>query len=122
LTYARTPTRSRKKSREVELDTLITRTRKLGSAKFAALHVRPHVSLALPRVNVPKLVPSGPVAFAAVQVVPPFQESCTHIFGAPDVLSAPGVHAHFDAGDRRTARDGETVVEEPVPILPCAGA
>jgi len=87
-TCGRTATQSRKKSREVEPATLITRRRKLALARFAALHVRPHVSVAPPRVAVARLVPSVGVAFAAVQVVPPSQESCTHIRGEPDVLSA----------------------------------
>jgi hypothetical protein len=56
--------------------------------RFAALHARPHVSAAPPSVNVARLVPSVPVVFAAVQVVPPSQESCTHIRGDPDALSA----------------------------------
>src|SRR5688572_1343135 len=74
----RTATQSRKKSREVEPATVITRTRKLALAKFAALHVRPQVSVELPSVNVPMLVPSVAVDLAAVHVVPPSQESCTH--------------------------------------------
>jgi hypothetical protein len=86
--WTRTAIQSRKKSREVELATLITRTRKLASATFAVLHVRPHMSVALPSVKVVIVVPSVPVAFAAVHVVPPSHESCTHIFGEPDVLSA----------------------------------
>lgn len=46
------------------------------------------MSVALPRVKVFMLVPSVPVAFAAVQVAPPSQESCTHILGELAVLSA----------------------------------
>jgi hypothetical protein len=85
---ARTAIHSRKKSRDVELATLITRRRKFAFPKSAGLHVRPHVSAAPPSVNVARLVPSVPVAFAAVQVVPPSQESWTHIVGVPEVLSA----------------------------------
>ena len=72
----------------MELDTSITRTRKFVSVKFPELHVRPQLSVALPRINVFMLVPSVTVDFAAVQVVPPSQESCTHITGELDVLSA----------------------------------
>jgi hypothetical protein len=79
---------SRKKSRDVELATLITRTRKFAFPRSVGLQVRPHVSAEPPSVNVARLVPSVPVAFAAVQVVPPSQDSCTHILGVPDVLSA----------------------------------
>src|SRR5688572_19284467 len=88
VTCGRTPTVSRKKSRDVELATLMTRRRKLAFARLAALHVRPHVSAAPPSVNVARAVPSVPVAFAAVHVAPPSAESCTHIRGEPDVLSA----------------------------------
>jgi len=48
----RTAIQSRKKSLDVELDTSITRTRKFALARSAALHVRPHVSVALPSINV----------------------------------------------------------------------
>jgi hypothetical protein len=72
---SRTPTESRKKSREVELATLITRKRKSALAKFAALQVRPHVSAAPPKVRAVRLVPSVLVIFAVVQVTPPSQES-----------------------------------------------
>ena len=75
LYVTRTATQSKKKSREVEPDTSITRTRKFASAKFAELHVRPQLSVALPRIYVFMLVPSVTVDFAAVQVVPPSQES-----------------------------------------------
>ena len=88
VTCGRAATASRKKSRDVELATLMTRRRKLALARLAALQVRPHVSVAPPSVNVARAVPSVPVAFAAVQVAPPSAESCTHIRGAPDVLSA----------------------------------
>lgn len=87
LYVTRTPTQSMKKSREVELDTLITRTRKFASAKLAGLQVRPQVSVVLPRVKVFMPVPRVPVAFAAVHVVPPSQDSCTHILGELEVLS-----------------------------------
>ena len=83
----RTATQSRKKSREVELETLITRTRRFALEKSAGPHVRPHVSVVLPRVNVAILVLRVPVAFAAVHVVPPSQDNCTHILGELDVLS-----------------------------------
>ena len=66
----------------------MTRTRKFTFAKFAGLHVRPHVSVGLPRIKVLMLVPRVAVDFAAVQVVPPSQESCTHILGELAVLSA----------------------------------
>jgi len=88
LKVTRTAIQSRKKSREVELDTSITRTRKFASAKLAGLQVRPQVSVVLPRVKVFMLVPRVPVDFAAVQVVPPSQDICTHILGELDVLSA----------------------------------
>jgi len=88
VTCGRTAIASRKKSRDVELATLVTRTRKLAFARLAALHVRPHVSVAPPSVNVVRAVPSVPVTFAVVQVAPPSAESCTHIRGVPDVLSA----------------------------------
>jgi hypothetical protein len=88
LKCGRTAIQSRKKSRAVELDTSITRARKLALPKSDAFHVRPHVSTELPSVNVDRLVPSVPVAFAAVQLAPPSHESCTHIFGALAVLSA----------------------------------
>src|SRR5688572_27579959 len=84
----RTPTQSRKKSRDVDPATLITRRRKLASAMLDCVHVRPHVSVAPPRVKVARLVPRVLVAFAAVHVAPPSQESCTHIRGEPDALSA----------------------------------
>ena len=84
----RTATASRKKSRDVELATLVTRRRKLAFDRLAALHVRPHVSVAPPSVNVLSAVPSVPVAFAAVHVAPPSAESWMHIRGEPDVLSA----------------------------------
>ena len=67
---------------------MMTRTRKFASVKFAESHMRPHVSVALPRINVLMLVPRVVVDFAAVQVAPPSQESCTHILGALAVLSA----------------------------------
>ena len=67
---------------------MITRTRNAALAKFAGLHVRPHVSVALPSVKVVMLVPSVALVFAVVHVVPPSQESCTHILGEPEVLSA----------------------------------
>lgn len=85
---ARTATASRKKSRAVELATLMTRRRKLAFSRFAALHVRPHVSVAPPSVIVVSAVPSVPVTFAVVHVAPPSLESWTHIRGAPAVLSA----------------------------------
>jgi len=66
----------------------MTRTRKFASAKFVELHVRPQVSVGLPRINVLRLVPSVAVDFAKVHVAPPSQESCTHILGALAVLSA----------------------------------
>ena len=75
VTCGRTATASRKKSRDVELATLMTRRRKLAFARLAALHVRPHVSVAPPSVNVVKAVPSVLVLFAAVQVAPPSAES-----------------------------------------------
>ena len=75
VTCGRTATASRKKSRDVELATLITRRRKLAFARPAALQVRPHVSVAPPSVNVVRAVPSVLVAFAAVQVAPPSAES-----------------------------------------------
>ena len=56
--------------------------------KLAGLQVRPQVSFVLPRVKVFILVPSVPVDFAAVQVVPPSHDNCTHILGELDVLSA----------------------------------
>ena len=83
----RTATASRKKSRDVELATLVTRRRKLAFDRFAALHVRPHASVAPPSVTVLSAVPSVPVAFAAVHVAPPSAESWMHIRGEPDVLS-----------------------------------
>jgi hypothetical protein len=88
LWVTRTETQSRKKSREVELETLITRTRKLVLEKSAGPHGRPHVSVVLPRMDVAILVPRVPVTFVAVQVVPPSQDSCTHILGELEVLSA----------------------------------
>jgi len=88
LYVTRTATQSRKKSRDVELATFMTRMRKFASVKFAALHVRPQVSVGLPRINVLMLVLRVAVDFAAVQVAPPSQESCTHILGALAVLSA----------------------------------
>lgn len=88
LYVTRTATQSRKKSLEVELDTSITRTRKFASAKFPELQVRPQLSEALPRINVFMVVPRVVVDLAVVQVVPPSQESCTHITGELDVLSA----------------------------------
>lgn len=84
----RTATASRKKSRDVELATLVTRRRKLAFDRLAVLHVRPQVSVAPPSVNVLSAVPSVPVALAAVQVAPPSAESWAHIRGEPDVLSA----------------------------------
>jgi hypothetical protein len=93
---------SRKKSREVELATLMTRTRKFALPKSAGLHERPQVSAAPPSVNVARLVPSVPVAFAAVQVVPPSQDSCTHILGVPEVLS-----------DRASSRTSIPAIAEP---------
>ena len=84
----RTATQSRKKSRDVEPATLITRRRKFAFVRSAADHVRPQVSDVPPSVNVLRFVPSVLVAFAAVHVAPPFHESCTHIRGDRDVLSA----------------------------------
>jgi hypothetical protein len=66
----------------------MTRTRKFALPRSAAVHVLPQVSLAPPSTNVDMLVPSVAVDFAVVHVRPPSQESCTHIFGDPDELSA----------------------------------
>jgi hypothetical protein len=84
----RTATQSRKKSRDVELATLITRNLKFAFARSAALHARPHVSAVPPSVNVASVVPRVAVVLAAVHVVPPSGDTCTHILGVPDVLSA----------------------------------
>jgi hypothetical protein len=46
-----------------------------------------------------------PVAFAAVHVVPPSHESCTHILGEPAVLSA-----------RASSRTSMPVIDEPAGI------
>ena len=64
------------------------RRRKLVLEKSPSAQLRPHVLLTPPSVVVPVVVVSVAVLWAAVQVVPPSQDSCTHILGAPDVLSA----------------------------------
>jgi hypothetical protein len=66
---------------------LITRTRKLAFESSAGVHVRPHVFVALPSVRVDMVVLRVDVACAAVHEAPPFQDSCTHMRGEPDVLS-----------------------------------
>ena len=66
---------------------MITRTRKLAFESSAGVHVRPHVFVVPPNVLVVIVVLSVGVAWAAVHEAPPFQESCTHIRGDPDVLS-----------------------------------
>ena len=100
----RTPTQSRKKSRDVELRRCLSTAR--GSsrcARFDALHVRPHVSLDPPSVNAPGSS-QVPVARVAVQVAPPSHESCTHIRGAPDVRQ-PAPPTALDAGERFPGRE-----------------
>ena len=88
LKLTRTGTQSRKKSREVLLDTLTIRTRKLALVNSLVLHVRPQLSLALPKISVRSVVARfGPV-FIVVHEEPLFQESCTQKCGAPEVLSA----------------------------------
>src|ERR671919_1163285 len=88
LKLTRTGTQSRKKSREVLLDTLTIRTRKLALVNSFVFHVLPQVSLALPKMSVRSVVARfGPV-FIVVQLAPLFQESCTQKCGAFDVLSA----------------------------------
>jgi hypothetical protein len=84
---------------------LITRTRNAALARFVALHVRPHVSVALPSVKLVMLVPSVAVVFAVVHVVPPSHDSCTHILGEPEVLSA-----------RASSRTSMPVTDMPVGI------
>ena len=67
--------------------------------------MRPHVSVALPSVKLVMVVPSVAVVFAVVHVVPPSHESCTHILGEPDVLSA-----------RASSRTSMPVTDMPVGI------
>src|SRR5688572_7013152 len=88
LKLTRTGTQSRKKSREVLLDTLTIRTRKFALVNSLVLHVRSHVSLALPKISVRSVVARFGPAFIVVQEVPLFQESCTQKCGAFEVLSA----------------------------------
>jgi hypothetical protein len=73
----RTGIQSSEKSREVLLETLTIRTRKLALVNSLVFHARPQVSVELPRVSVRSVVARvGPV-FSEVQVMPLSHESCT---------------------------------------------
>jgi hypothetical protein len=79
---------SNEKSREVLLETSITRTRKFGSLRFESVHAIPQLSAGPPRTYVAVLVVNVGVDFAVVHDAPPSHDNCTQIFGAPLVLSA----------------------------------
>lgn len=73
----RTGIQSREKSREVLLETLTIRTRRLALVSSLVFHVRLQVSVELPKMSVRSLVDRlGPV-FMDVQEVPLSHESCT---------------------------------------------
>ena len=85
---SRTATQSRKKSR-VPLSLLeVSRTRKLASLSSATVQVRPQVSDKPPRTVVCSVVVSWVSVWAAVQEVPPSQESSTLMLWVPEVLSS----------------------------------
>lgn len=70
------------------LETSITRTRKLALLSVETVHEKPQLSAGPPRMYVALLVVSVAVDLVAVHETPPSQDDCTHIFGAPLVLSA----------------------------------
>src|SRR5512145_508694 len=74
----RTGIQSREKSRLIELAAAITRTRKFESLSCVRVQLLPQVSAAPPSTYDVMPVVSAGVDFAAVQLAPPFQESCTH--------------------------------------------
>jgi hypothetical protein len=83
----RTGIQSRKKSREVLLETLTIRTRRLALVSSLAFHARPQVSLELPKMSVRSLVDRFVPVFIVVQLVPLFHESWRQKRGDPEVLS-----------------------------------
>ena len=84
----RTATQSSEKSREVLLDTSITRTRKFASVRLESVHAMPQLSTGPPRTYVALLVVNVGVDLVVVHDAPPSHDNCTQIFGAPLVLSA----------------------------------
>ena len=62
------------------------RTLKLALEKLFTVQVLPHVFAVPPKVYVALVVLRVAVLWVVVQVVPPSQESCTHIFGELVVL------------------------------------
>ena len=70
------------------LATSVMRRRKFVSEKSLSLQVRPQLSTGEPKKNVCSLVPRVGVVLTAVQLVPPSQESSTHMKGLPEVESA----------------------------------
>ena len=78
---------SSEKSLDVLVATSIMRTRKFAFESWLTVQVRPQLSEALPSVYVCSVVVNVPVCLAVVQLLPPFQDSCTQSFGAPLVLS-----------------------------------
>jgi len=77
---------SSEKVRAEEPATSITRMRKFVFVKLLRLHVRPQVSVGVPRIYVALVVVNVGVDLAVVHVVPPFQEIWTQILGALVVL------------------------------------
>lgn len=82
----RMPTLSSEKVRAVLPATLITRSRKLALLNCAFVHERPQVLATPPSVYVAAEVVRFGVLCAAVQLDPPFQESCAHIPGLLEAL------------------------------------
>jgi hypothetical protein len=70
----------------VEAATSIMRTRNEPDANSEVAQVRPQVLAAPPKTYVVVAVAKVGVVRADVHVVPPFQESCTHIIGVFAVL------------------------------------
>ena len=97
-----TGTQSKKKSREVLLETLTIHTRNLALVTSLLLHACPQVSTVLPKTSVRSVdARFGPV-FIAVHEEPLFQESSMQKRGEPEVLSA-----------RASARTSIPVIVEP---------
>ena len=83
----RTGSQSRKKSREVLLPTLTIRTRKLALVSSFVFHIRPQVSLEVPKMSLRSLVARFDPVFIVVQLVPLSHESWRQKRRVPEALS-----------------------------------
>jgi hypothetical protein len=77
-----TPTESSENVFDVEFAASMIRTRKFAELSCAGVQAWPHVSDVEPSEYVARLVVRFEVVLAAVQLVPPSQDSCTQNLGA----------------------------------------